>query len=78
MLAFFIAFFALLMPFVTTNGARNASIGVDDYVVDLGYQLNRGQAVVVGFVYYELPTTSHMHPSDANEPKLTNTSGHYF
>ena len=47
MLAIFLALFTLLTSFVAVRGAPHASTVEDDYIVDLGYQLNRGQAVVV-------------------------------
>ena len=47
MLAIFLAVFALLTPFIAVGGAPNASAVAGTYIVDLGYQSNRGQAVVV-------------------------------
>ena len=47
MLAIFLALFALLTPFVAVGGVPSPSTVEDAYIVDLGYQLNRGQAVVV-------------------------------
>ena len=47
MLAITLALFALLTPYVAVFGVLKASTLEDTYIVDLGYQLNRGQAVVV-------------------------------
>ena len=47
MVVLFLPLFILLTPFVAFGGAPNASKVEDDHIVDLGYQLNRGQAVVV-------------------------------
>ena len=47
MLAVTVALFTLLTPFVTPEGAPDIFTGPDDYSVDLGYQLNRGEAVLV-------------------------------
>lgn len=51
-LGFIIALFALYTPLVTPWGAPNASTGGNDYAVDLGYQLNQGEAVVVWLIQY--------------------------
>ena len=67
MMAIVTVLFTLLVPLVIANDAFNPSIGVDNYVVDLGYQLNQGQAVVVSFSYFELHTTSDMHASNAHQ-----------
>ena len=69
MLAITVALFALLAPYFTIGGAR-ASPDEDAFVVDVGYQRNWGQAVMVRLVFYELPTTSQMHPSAATDPQL--------
>lgn len=74
MMAIVVGLFALLIPLVIANDAFNSSISVDNYIVDLGYQLNQGQAVVVSFVYFELYTTSHMQASNAHQSKSTITS----
>ena len=47
MLVIGVALFALLTPFVAVNGAPSDSSVKDSYIVDLGYQLNRGHTVVV-------------------------------
>ena len=47
MLAIRVALFALLAPFVAVGGTPTASTVEDKYIVDLGYQLNHGQTVVV-------------------------------
>lgn len=54
-MAIVVVLFTLLI-LVAANGTFNSSITVGNYVVDLGYQLNQGQAVVVSFVYIELYT----------------------
>lgn len=66
MLAVAIAFFAVLAPFIPTHGAPTAPADGNDLFVDLGYQLNSGQRVVVRFIYYNL------HPLVPSiDPKLT-------
>ena len=47
MLAITIALIALLTPFTIPWGEINASSVRNDYVVDFGYQLNQGKAVLV-------------------------------
>lgn len=76
MMAIVVVLLTLLIPHVVADAAFNNSISVDNYVVDLGYQLNQGQAVVVSSVYFELHTTSHVHASNAQQPKFTITSEH--
>ena len=50
MMAIAVVLIALLVQFVTANGALSSP---DNYVVDLGYQLNQGHTVVVSFVHFE-------------------------
>ena len=69
MLAITVALFALLAPFFTIGGAR-ASTDEDAYIVDLDYQRNWGQAVMVKLVFFELPTTSPVHPSAVTDLRL--------
>ena len=76
MMAIMVVLFTLLVPFVVADGAFNTSNSVDSYVVDLGYQLNQGQAIVVSLMYFELHTTSHTHASNVHQRKLTSTSHH--
>lgn len=59
-LAITVALIALLIPFITRLGISKASTGQDDYSVDLGYQLNRGQAVSVSLMDHELFTARSM------------------
>ena len=47
MLSITIALFVLLAPFAPTCGSVQAPLGGNDLLVDLGYQLNLGQRVVV-------------------------------
>ena len=47
MLVIGVALFALLTPFVAVDAAPSPSTVEDSYIVDLGYQLNRGHTVVV-------------------------------
>jgi len=58
MLAVAIAFFAVLAPLIPTSGALNAPADCNDLFVDLGYQLNLGQSVVVRYIYYKLHPTA--------------------
>ena len=78
MMVIAVVLFTLLIPLVIANDAFNSSIGVDNYVVDLGYQLNQGQAVVVSFFYFELHTTSHVHASNVHQHNVTVTSDNHL
>lgn len=78
MLAITVALVALLTPFVTPWGPLNASTSPNDYSVDLGYQLNLGQAVEVRSVGCEPHSISHVYYSDAADPRLTRNSTYYF
>lgn len=51
MLAVAFALFAILAPFILTDGAPTAPADGSDLLVDLGYQLNLGERVVVRFIY---------------------------
>lgn len=62
MLAITVALVALLTPFFTQPGASRIVTGLDDFIVDLGYQMNRGHAVSVSLVDRELYTASSMRP----------------
>lgn len=52
MLALAIAFLAVLTPFVFTHGFFSPGTQVDGLFIDLGYQLNLGQTVVVRAILY--------------------------
>ena len=57
MLAVAIVFLAVLAPFVPSKRAVNAPTGGNDLSVDLGYQLNLGQSVLVRYMCYKLHPT---------------------
>ena len=48
MLAIAIALLSVLAPFLPAYASIHARAGVNDLSVDLGYQINLGQRVVVG------------------------------
>lgn len=73
MLVIGVALFALLTPFVAVNGAPSDSSVKDSYIVDLGYQLNRGHTVVVR----RLPPPSHRQPSCCRS-QTYKSSTYYF
>lgn len=69
MLAVAIAVFAVLASFIPSYGAPTAPADGSDLFVDLGYQLNLGQRVVVRFIYYDLdPLVPSVDPKLTNNP----------
>ena len=78
MLALLVALIALSTPFVTVGWVPGNSTVGNDYIVDLGYQLNQGQAVVVRLVRDGLLTASYMYPVAATDPKFTKNSAYHF
>ena len=55
MFAATIALVALLAPYLMSWGASSPLTSLDNYVVDLGYQSNQGEAVVVSPTVFDYP-----------------------